>query len=67
MHELQRLEVEGTLRPKGNGLTAEHGTLTITNITLPLKREYVRALAAGTFFIPLFILKTRYIFFFSWW
>lgn len=53
LHEIQRLKVEGTLRTQSQhaqNLPLEKGSLTITNITLPLKREYVRALAAGMFF-----------------
>ncbi|KAJ8973922.1 hypothetical protein NQ317_001128 [Molorchus minor] len=50
LHELQRLKVEGTLRPQGQhaqNLPLEKGTLTISNIVLPLKQKYVKALAAA--------------------
>ncbi|XP_018334408.1 anillin-like [Agrilus planipennis] len=50
LHEIQRLKVEGTLRPKSTrtaGFHVEKGTLTISNVVLPLKREYARALAAA--------------------
>lgn len=50
LHEVQRLKVEGTLRPQGQhaqNVPLEKGTLEISDITLPLKKEYVRALAAG--------------------
>lgn len=49
-HECQRLQVENSLRPLGKhaaNVPIEKGTLTISNIVLPLKKEYVRALAAG--------------------
>lgn len=50
LHEIQRLKVEGRLRPQGShaqNVPLEKGTIVISNITLPLKKEYVRALAAG--------------------
>lgn len=50
LHELQRLEVEKTLRPQSHlsqNLPLEKGTLTISKIVLPLKHKYVKALAAG--------------------
>ncbi|GLV36450.1 scraps [Carabus blaptoides fortunei] len=46
LHEVQRLRVEGTLHP-GGGASVEKGTLVISDITLPLKKEYVRALSAA--------------------
>ncbi|XP_060534252.1 anillin isoform X2 [Cylas formicarius] len=50
LHELQRLRVEGTLRPRkehSQDLPLEKGTLTISNIVLPLQQKYVTALAAA--------------------
>ncbi|KAL1501045.1 hypothetical protein ABEB36_006447 [Hypothenemus hampei] len=51
LHELQRLKVEGTVRPKSGthsqNVPLEKGTLTISNILLPLKNKYVTALAAA--------------------
>ncbi|CAH1118405.1 unnamed protein product [Phaedon cochleariae] len=50
LHEIQRLKVEGTIRPQGQhakDLPLEKGTLTISNIILPLKHKYVKALAAA--------------------
>ncbi|RZB39041.1 actin-binding protein anillin, partial [Asbolus verrucosus] len=50
LNELQRLEVENTLRPlrpRSGQLPLEKGTLTISKIVLPLKQKYVTALAAA--------------------
>ncbi|XP_018566415.1 anillin-like isoform X2 [Anoplophora glabripennis] len=50
LHELQRLRVEKTVRPQSHhaqNLPLEKGTLTISNIVLPLKQKYVKALAAA--------------------
>ncbi|XP_057658222.1 anillin-like isoform X1 [Diorhabda carinulata] len=50
LHELQRLKVEGTIRPQqehSKNVPLEKGTLTISNIVLPLKHKYVKALAAA--------------------
>lgn len=51
LHEIQRLEVEGTLRPgansDANGGATERGTLTVDNITLPLKSDYIQNMHAG--------------------
>nr|XP_022910049.1 anillin isoform X1 [Onthophagus taurus] len=50
LHEVQRLKIQKTLRPQdqhAQNLPLEKGSLTIKNIKLPLKREYVRALAAA--------------------
>jgi actin-binding protein anillin len=50
LHEIQRLKVEGSLRPVGySSELMEQGSLIITNITLPLKKEYLRTMAAGDF------------------
>lgn len=51
LNEIQRLKVEGTLRPQnpsGHDLSnfSEHGTLHISEITLPVKRDFVRSIAA---------------------
>ncbi|XP_030762791.1 anillin-like isoform X2 [Sitophilus oryzae] len=49
LHELQRLRVERTLRPiskLSQSVPLEKGTLTISNIVLPMKQKYVTALAA---------------------
>ncbi|XP_034230299.1 LOW QUALITY PROTEIN: anillin-like [Thrips palmi] len=51
LNEIQRLKVEGTLRPQnpsGYDLSnfSEHGTLHISNITLPVKRDFVRSISA---------------------
>lgn len=53
LHELQRMEVEDSLRPIGgatDGVPLQKGTLTISKIVLPLKEKYVKALAAGNCF-----------------
>nr|CAH7732164.1 unnamed protein product [Callosobruchus chinensis] len=48
LHELQRLRVERTIRPQlSYNLPIEKGTLSISNIVLPLKAKYVKALAAA--------------------
>lgn len=50
LHELQRLKVEKSMRPQSQisrSVPLEKGTLTISNIVLPLKQKYVKALAAG--------------------
>lgn len=50
VHEVQRLRVERTLHPQGQYaqyLPLEKGSLQISDISFPLKKEYVRALAAG--------------------
>ncbi|CAH1981243.1 unnamed protein product [Acanthoscelides obtectus] len=48
LHELQRLRVEKTIRPQlSYNLPIEKGTLSISNIVLPLKAKYVKALAAA--------------------
>ncbi|XP_050067715.1 anillin [Anopheles maculipalpis] len=44
LDEVQRLRVEGCLRPPG--APTEKGRLTVKDITLPLKQEYMRKLAA---------------------
>ncbi|XP_049545216.1 anillin [Anopheles darlingi] len=44
LDEVQRLRVEGCLRPPGAPM--EKGRLTVKDITLPLKQEYLRKLAA---------------------
>lgn len=57
LNEVQRMKVEGTLRPQGqcaNNVPIEKGTLEISDVTLPLKKEYVRALAAGNCFFLFF-------------
>lgn len=62
LNEVQRLKVEGTLRPQGQyaqNLPLEKGTLEISEISFPLKKEYVRALALGKNAI-----KTTLIFFY---
>ncbi|XP_026272727.1 anillin isoform X2 [Frankliniella occidentalis] len=51
LNEIQRLKVEGTLRPQnpsGHDTSnfSEHGTLHISEITLPVKRDFVRSIAA---------------------
>ncbi|XP_076641319.1 anillin isoform X3 [Halictus rubicundus] len=45
LNEVQRLKVEGTLKPvsPGSPEVQESGSLTISAITLPLKREYYRS------------------------
>ncbi|XP_043484341.1 anillin isoform X1 [Leptopilina heterotoma] len=50
LHEIQRLKVEGTLRPVVPGAPEiqENGSLTVSAITLPIKRENVRNLDADT-------------------
>jgi hypothetical protein len=50
LHEIQRLKVEGTLKPQGSSSElTEQGSLVITNLTLPLKKDYLRTMAAGDF------------------
>uniref|UniRef100_A0A4Y0BIF8 PH domain-containing protein n=1 Tax=Anopheles funestus TaxID=62324 RepID=A0A4Y0BIF8_ANOFN len=44
LDEVQRLRVEGCLRPVG--APTEKGRLTVKDITLPLKQEYMRKLAS---------------------
>uniref|UniRef100_A0A182PM21 PH domain-containing protein n=1 Tax=Anopheles epiroticus TaxID=199890 RepID=A0A182PM21_9DIPT len=44
LDEVQRLRVEGCLRPPG--APTEKGRLTVKDITLPLKQEYMRKLAS---------------------
>ncbi|XP_052872956.1 anillin-like [Anopheles cruzii] len=44
LDEVQRLRVEGCLRPPGAPM--EKGRLTVKDITLPLKQEYMRKLGA---------------------
>lgn len=51
LNEIQRLKVEGTRRPQnpsGHDLSnfSEHGTLHISDITLPVKRDFVRSISA---------------------
>lgn len=46
LDEVQRLRVEGCLRSMG--APQEKGRLTIKEITVPLKREYIRKLASDT-------------------
>ncbi|XP_065167773.1 anillin isoform X2 [Atheta coriaria] len=48
--EIQRLKIEKSLRPlaqHSQNLPIEKGTLVISNISLPLKKEYTKALAAA--------------------
>ncbi|CAH1132178.1 unnamed protein product [Ceutorhynchus assimilis] len=50
LHELQRLKIEGTPRPLSDhsqNVPLEKGTLTLSNIVLPMKQKYVTALAAA--------------------
>ncbi|KAG8228661.1 hypothetical protein J437_LFUL008898 [Ladona fulva] len=54
MHEIQRLKIEGTLWPKQSpdapdaaSLGLEKGDLYISEITLPLKREFLNGVANG--------------------
>ncbi|XP_076181276.1 anillin isoform X2 [Ptiloglossa arizonensis] len=50
LNEVQRLKVEGTLRPvtPGSPEVQESGSLTVSAITLPLKREYLRNIGTNT-------------------
>ncbi|KAK2583292.1 hypothetical protein KPH14_009296 [Odynerus spinipes] len=50
LNEVQRLKVEGTLRPvvPGSSEVEDTGSLTVSAITLPLKREYLRSFASNT-------------------
>ncbi|XP_015592644.1 anillin isoform X2 [Cephus cinctus] len=50
LNEVQRLKVEGTLRPvvPGSPEVQESGSLTVSAITLPLKRDYFRTVDADT-------------------
>lgn len=49
LNEVQRLKVEGTLRPVVPGApeVQESGSLTISAITLPLKRDFFRNVDSG--------------------
>jgi hypothetical protein len=48
LHELQRLQVEGSSRPGGcSSDSSERGSLLISDVTLLLKKDYLRAMAAG--------------------
>ncbi|XP_023708576.1 anillin isoform X2 [Cryptotermes secundus] len=48
LHELQRLRIEGSLRPKGcSSELSVRGSLIISNVTLPLTRDYLHTVAAG--------------------
>ncbi|PNF20524.1 hypothetical protein B7P43_G05327, partial [Cryptotermes secundus] len=48
LHELQRLQIEGSLRPKGcSSELSVRGSLIISNVTLPLTRDYLHTVAAG--------------------
>uniref|UniRef100_A0A1B0D017 Uncharacterized protein n=1 Tax=Phlebotomus papatasi TaxID=29031 RepID=A0A1B0D017_PHLPP len=46
LNEIQRLQVERTLRPRGS--PQDRGRLTVKEITLPLKQDYIRKLASDT-------------------
>ncbi|XP_035724072.1 anillin-like isoform X2 [Vespa mandarinia] len=50
LNEVQRLKVEGTLRPAvpGSPEIEDTGSLTVSAITLPLRREYLRSIATNT-------------------
>ncbi|XP_044739105.1 anillin-like isoform X2 [Chrysoperla carnea] len=50
LHESQRLRIERTLYPTSNNsnvLNVDHCSITISDIVLPLKRDYIRALTAA--------------------
>lgn len=49
LNEVQRLKVEGTLRPvtPGSPEVQESGSLTVSAITLPLKRDHYRNMGRG--------------------
>lgn len=51
LNEVQRLKVEGTLRPvtPGSPEVQESGSLTVSAITLPLKREYLRNIGTSRY------------------
>ncbi|XP_076622147.1 anillin-like isoform X2 [Colletes latitarsis] len=50
LNEVQRLKIEGTLRPvtPGSPEVQESGSLTVSAITLPLRREYLRNIGTNT-------------------
>ncbi|XP_076387570.1 anillin isoform X2 [Megachile rotundata] len=50
LNEVQRLKIEGTLRPvtPGSPEVQESGALTVSAITLPLKRDYFRNVGRNT-------------------
>lgn len=51
LNEIQRLRVEGLRRPGTSGNdkeVVEKGKITITDVTLPLRQDYIRKLAADT-------------------
>lgn len=50
LNEIQRLKVEGYIRPPG--APTERGSLYINAITLPLRTDYIRTLASGMWFSP---------------
>lgn len=51
LNEVQRLKVEGTLRPAvpGSPEIEDTGSLTVSAITLPLRREYLRSIATSEY------------------
>lgn len=46
LDEVQRLRVENSIRPVG--APKEKGLLTVKDITIPLRQEYVRKMATGS-------------------
>lgn len=48
LNEIQRLRVEGLSSGRGGGEGVEKGKITITDITLPLRQDYIRKLSADT-------------------
>ena len=62
LHESQRLQVEGA----GPAATAGMATLHISNMRVPLRREYVRQLNAGVYiYIEYFLYILQKVFYFS--
>lgn len=54
LHEAQRLRIERTLRPISTNrgmIDVDRCSITISEICLPLKRDYIRALTAGKFIV----------------
>jgi len=60
MNEIQRLKTEAAMMKKGSTGMVSRGTLSISNLALPLKKEFVAMLAkGGDDFIHYFIMLIR--------
>ncbi|KAK6616848.1 hypothetical protein RUM43_014989 [Polyplax serrata] len=47
LNELQRLKIENSLQPQGQALMSEKGDVTLSNISIMLKRDALRAMTAA--------------------